>query len=69
MLGSPQTKDGAGGQSVLSSPAKACKETVGFGDECLGKCVNSMGADSEETAFISCALGDNSVFQPNLQVG
>ena len=34
----------------------------------LGECANSMEADKEEMAFISYAIGDNSIFQPNPQV-
>ena len=69
LLAYPQTKDGAGSQSILSSPAKACKETVRVWRGESGRTANSKEVDSEEMAFISYAVGDNSVFQSNLQVG
>ena len=64
----PQNKHRAK-NPVLSSPAETHKETGAFGEGYVDECTNSVGADTEMMAFISSAVGDNSVFQSNFHVG
>lgn len=63
----PHTRDGAKGQSFHLLPKLAKKQ--GIGEDCVDEHADSIGADTEKMAFISRAIGDNSVFQSNIQVG
>lgn len=58
--------------ALKASPFISCQNLQrnrGIGEDCVDEHADSIGADTEKMAFISRAIGDNSVFQSNIQAG